>query len=317
MLKLESDKERLKTTKVNYIFWNKIFLAIELTDYTEGMFNGDPDTPIDVAQLNQINYVLDEVECGKGVRILEVGCGNGHLLEEIRKRGANGIGITISPEEVAFCKQRGLDVRLLNYRDIDDEWTHQFDAVIANGSVEHFVQAKEASQNLDDAIYRNFFETCRRVINPKSSIKKMMNTTIFFVRKPDPRNLLKSPFAFSWGSDNFHWSMLNKSFAGWYPVKGQLERCAKDYFDLVKTVDGTYDYHLTSEHWLRRVKKAFTDFRELPKFIRAFLSVLIRHPVHTLTMTACCMVTQSWEWQFRPPNPPTKLLRQTWKYRDY
>ena len=114
MLKLESDKERLKTTKVNYIFWNKIFLSIELTDYTEGMFNGDPDTPIDVAQLNQINYVLDEVECGKGVRILEVGCGNGHLLEEIRKRGANGIGITISPEEVAFCKQRGLDVRLLN-----------------------------------------------------------------------------------------------------------------------------------------------------------------------------------------------------------
>jgi cyclopropane fatty-acyl-phospholipid synthase-like methyltransferase len=287
MLKLESDKERLKTTKANYVFWNKIFLAIELTDYTEGMFNGDPDTPIDVAQLNQINYVLDEVECGKGVRILEVGCGNGHLLEEIRKRGANGIGITISPEEVAFCKQRGLDVRLLNYRDIDDEWTHQFDAVIANGSVEHFVQAKEASQNLDDAIYRNYFEICRRVINPKSSIKKMMNTTIFFVRKPDPRNLLKSPFAFSWGSDNFHWSML------------------------------TYDYHLTSEHWLRRVKKAFTDFRELPKFIRAFLSVLIRNPVHTLTMTACCMVTQSWEWQFRPPNPRAKLLRQTWKYRDY
>ena len=188
MLKLESDKERLKTAEVNYIFWNKIFPTIELPDYTEGMFNEDPDTPFDVAQLNQINYILDEVECRKGVRILEVGCGNGHLLEEIRKRGANGIGITITPEEVSFCKQRGLDVRLLNYRDIGDEWTHQFDAVIANGSVEHFVQAKEASQNLDDAIYRNFFEICRRVINPKSSIKKMINTTIFFVRKPDPRN---------------------------------------------------------------------------------------------------------------------------------
>jgi len=183
MLKLESDKERLKTTKVNYIFWNKIFPTIELTDYTERMFDGDPDTPFDAAQLNQINYILDQVECRKGVRILEVGCGNGHLLEEIRKRGAHGIGITISPEEVAFCIQRGLDARLLNYRDIGNEWTHRFDAVIANGSVEHFVQAKEASQNLDDAIYRNFFEICCRVINPKSSIKKMINTTIFFVGK--------------------------------------------------------------------------------------------------------------------------------------
>ena len=53
MLKLERDKERLKTTEVNYIFWNKIFPTIELTDYTDGMFNADPDTPIDVAQLNQ------------------------------------------------------------------------------------------------------------------------------------------------------------------------------------------------------------------------------------------------------------------------
>jgi cyclopropane fatty-acyl-phospholipid synthase-like methyltransferase len=115
MLKLERDKERLKTTEVNYIFWNKIFPTIELTDYSDGIFNGDPDTPFDVAQLNQINYLLDEVECRKGMRILEVGCGNGHLLEEIRKRGANGIGITITPEEVSFCMQRGLDVRFTGH----------------------------------------------------------------------------------------------------------------------------------------------------------------------------------------------------------
>jgi hypothetical protein len=43
--------------------------------------------------------------------------------------------------------------------------------------------------------------------------------------------------------------------------------------------------------------------------------LIIEHPVQFATMIACMLATESWNWQFRTPNPPTQLLRQTWTYR--
>ena len=56
------------------------------------------------------------------------------------------IGITISPEQVGLCRARGLDARLLDYRELGGELDGQFDAVIANGPIEHFVAPEEAAQ---------------------------------------------------------------------------------------------------------------------------------------------------------------------------
>jgi hypothetical protein len=40
----------------------------------------------------------------------------------------------------------------------------------------------------------------------------------------------------------------------------------------------------------------------------------LRHPVQLITMLVCMLGSQSWNWQFRGPNPPTQLVRQTWAY---
>src|SRR5204863_144211 len=114
-------------------------------------------------------------------------------------------------------------------------------------------QPRDAAAGLTNEVYRQFFEICHRVLDPHSPIRRLVTTTIHFVRAPDPRNLLKGPFAFPWGSDNFHWAMLARSFGGWYPMLGQFNRCAAGLFHNIHTTDGTYDYHLTSEEWLRRM----------------------------------------------------------------
>jgi hypothetical protein len=44
------------------------------------------------------------------------------------------------------------------------------------------------------------------------------------------------------------------------------------------------------------------------------LPVLLQHPVQYPTLLWCLLISESWNWQFRPP-APTRLLRQTWEYR--
>jgi cyclopropane fatty-acyl-phospholipid synthase-like methyltransferase len=316
---LPSEKEnatrpdtRIKTTVACYSVFDKFFPTCDILDYTEGIYNGDSSTPYDAAQRNQINYVLDEVKCVKGTRILEIGCGNGTLLDEVKRRGAVGVGITISPEQVQLCQNRDLDVRLLDYRDLESNWA-KFDAVVANGPVEHFVQPAEAAAGKDDDIYRAFFHIVHSLIDPASHNRRFINTTIHFVRPPDPQHLLRGPDSFSKNSDSFHYAMLARSFGGWYPVDGQLQRCADGYFQLTKTTNGTYDYHLTSEHWLRRIRRALSS----PELFRAgcrALPLLVSHPIQLARMLRCMLISESWNWQFRGPNAPTKLLRQTWSY---
>jgi methionine biosynthesis protein MetW len=43
-------------------------------------------------------------------RVLDLGCGDGLLLEELHRRGADGLGIEISDDGVMACLQRGVPV---------------------------------------------------------------------------------------------------------------------------------------------------------------------------------------------------------------
>lgn len=293
------------------------FPACGLFDLTEGIYFGDSETSFEEAQANQHEYLLDKVQCGPGHRLLDIGCGYGTLLERIQKRNATAVGITLSPEQSRYCRARKLDTYVLDYRAILSEWDRTFDGVIANGSIEHFVRSADIAAGRADEIYRHLFATVHRLIDPNSTTRRFTTTTLHFLRKPaDPRDLLKSPFAFHRGSDNFHWAVLERGWGGYYPEIDQLRRCAEEYFDLIEEVDGTEDYRLTSEEWLRRVRRVLRSSVVMKVMLRSF-PVLVRSPRQLLTLLLGFLFSQSWNWQFRPPDPPTRLLRQTWAYRDW
>jgi len=295
---------------------DRFFPACGLFDLTEGIYHGNPKTPYEQAQANQLDYLLDQVRCEPGRRLLDIGCGYGTLLESIRQRDAKGVGITISAEQVKRCSQNNLDVFLLDYRAIPGEWDQTFDGVIANGSIEHFVQPTDAAAGRTDGIYRHLFAKVHRLLDINSTERWFATTTIHFVRKPaDPLDLLRNPLTYRWGSDNFHWAVLERGWGGYYPEVGQLRRCAEGYFDLIEEVDGTEDYRLTSEEWLRRLRRAMLSPRVVKIAFRS-LPVLVRSPLQFLTLLLSLILSESWNWQFRPPSAPTQLLRQTWAYRD-
>jgi len=297
-----------------FSLFDKVLPNCALIDYSDGIDRGDLSTPYEAAQSEQIHDVLDEVHCTAGNRILDVGCGNGTLLEAARRRGAIGVGLTMSPEQVATCRRRGLDARCFNDKFLDGEWSHQFDAVVVNGTIEQFVQPSDADQGLSNEIYRKMFETFHRAIDPASPVRRLINTTIHFIRAPRPENMLINPWLHRTGSDRWHWAWLARSFGGYYPRLGQLESSAKGHFRLVKSVDGTDDYRRNTEEWLRRLRRALRTRLGLQVFAKV-LPFAVRHPWRTIDFLTCLLATESWNWQFRGSNPPTRLLRQTWEYQ--
>jgi cyclopropane-fatty-acyl-phospholipid synthase len=284
-----------------------------IRDFTDGKYVDDRNDRAAylAAQHHQAEYLLDQAQCRAGTRLLDVGCGYGRILEQAAERGAEAIGITISPPQVADGRARGLDVRELNYRNIfrrgDDSWAGVFDAIIANGSLEHFVQPEDAAEGRADAIYEELFAICRRLLVDGG---RFVTTAIHFrtPRQFDPREILRGPAALSRGSDEYQFALLARTFGGWYPEPGQLERCAAPHFELVAEEDGTEDYRRTSEYWLQRLRwsAAFN-----PRVWWAIARKGFERPRDVWEMLHIHLWDQAWYWQFREP-APMRMWRQTW-----
>ena len=278
-----------------YSVLDYFFPACGFTDLTDGMYEDDPARPYDAAQARQAESLLDRAEVGAGSRLLDIGCGYGRILKAARDRGARGWGLTISPEQVHRNTNAGLNARLQDYKHLGPEWDGQFDAVIANGSIEHFVQSADAVAGRDDEIYRHLFATVHRVLDRKQTDGRFVTTVIHYQNRPEPSKLLQPPSSFTYGSDDFHWSRLASSFGGWYPVRGQLEECAQGRFRLIGEEDGTEDYRLTSEAWLSVVRQRLGSIRGLPVWLKA-LPVFLRRPAHSIRMLRCMLGSESWNW---------------------
>jgi len=93
---------------------------------------------LEAAQEAKLELCCRKVGLSEGKRLLDIGCGWGSLAEyAARKRGAEVVGITLSPEqaEVARERCRGLpvEIRVQDYREIRE----RFDAVVSVGMFEH------------------------------------------------------------------------------------------------------------------------------------------------------------------------------------
>ena len=295
-----------------YSVFDSFMAACGFTDLTEGMYENDPQRPYDEAQARQAEVLLDRANVESGSRLLDIGCGYGRIVKAARDRGALACGITVSPEQVRFAKREGLDVRLQDYKHLGHEWDRQFDAVIANGSIEHYVQLADAAAGRDNELYRHLFETVHRLLDPESTNGRLVSTVIHFHRRPRPADLLRRPSAFPYDSPSFHWARLARSLGGWYPVRGQLEACAEGYFELMHEEDGTDDYRLTSEACLAAVRQRLFSVFGAGIWLRS-LPAFMRRPVHSVRLLRCIFGSESWNRQFRGDPTPAILLRQTWQ----
>ena len=77
--------------------------AVGIRDLADGEYDRG-DTTLEEGIERQLNYLLDEVGCTRpGFRLLEIGCGYGHLLQLAKKRGAQAVGVNVSQEQADYC----------------------------------------------------------------------------------------------------------------------------------------------------------------------------------------------------------------------
>jgi len=88
--------------------------------------------------------LVDVLDPRAGERILDAGCGTGHLTAELAKSGADVIGVDSSPEMLGQARQNypALQFALADLTDL--RFTERFDAVFSN-AVLHWVKDAEAA----------------------------------------------------------------------------------------------------------------------------------------------------------------------------
>jgi SAM-dependent methyltransferase len=89
-----------------------------------------------------LDWVLDLLPAlGRGLRLLEVGCGPGHLAAQLVEHGVEVVAIDSSEEQVSLARARGVSALTCDFLSFPDE---RFDALLFTRSLHHIFPLPEA-----------------------------------------------------------------------------------------------------------------------------------------------------------------------------
>jgi len=224
----------------------------ESADYSGAMFNGDFSLTLEQAQKNKHQFIADSLGIKKDSRVLDMACGWGPFLNYIRRRGAIGMGVTLSSGQAAACVKNGLDVRIMDCRLITPKDFGVLDAVTCIGGMEHFCSIEEYKAGQQDQVYHRFFTELNDLL-PKGG-RFYMQTMVFSKNMiPLEEVSVDAPK----DSPSYAMALMVKQFPGsWLPYGAeQVEKNALPYFKLISKSSGRLDYIETIKRWRINFRK--------------------------------------------------------------
>jgi cyclopropane-fatty-acyl-phospholipid synthase len=241
----------------------------ELADFSGAKYDGDFSLSLEEAQRRKHEYVAEQIGIEPGRRVLDLGCGWGPLLDFVRRRGATGVGVTLSSAQAAACGRHGLDVHLQDARKVTRDSFGEFDAVASLGAFEHFCSPEEHEAGRQEQIYRDLFARTASVL---PSGGRFFLQTMVFGRNMIPIEdvSLDAPR----DSDAWYVALMQHMFPGSFLPFGeeQVLRCAEPHFRLVESSSGRLDYVETIRQWRRRfgapsARKTLLKLQLLPRWL--------------------------------------------------
>ncbi len=167
-----------------------IFLDKKHRQYSCGYWKKDTET-LEDAQQNKIDHIIKKLDIKNGQKVLDVGCGwGGMALELARQKGCEVTGISLSKNQINYCKKKakelGLDnqvsFKLADYREI----MGKYDRIYSVGMFEH----------VGRKFYNKFFKTINKLLKKDGTF---LLHTIGVVDKPTPPNEFINKYIFPGG----------------------------------------------------------------------------------------------------------------------
>lgn len=143
------------------------FLSPDMT-YSSAIFNSDQDS-LQQAQMNKLDYIIDQAHIGKDDHVLEIGSGWGSFsIRAVKRTGCRVTTLTLSVEQKLLAEQRiaaagfsdRVEVLLCDYRKLDVPATGPFDKVVS-------IEMIEA---VGPEFLATYFECVHRLLKPKGGI---------------------------------------------------------------------------------------------------------------------------------------------------
>jgi SAM-dependent methyltransferase len=107
-------------------------------------------------------FIAQEFPQLEGLRVMEVGCGEGGVLTPFLERGCNCVGVDLAPDRIELAKtflQKYLDggqLKLIakNIYDLDflGEFRHSFDVIILKDAIEHIPDQEKIIGHLKELL---------------------------------------------------------------------------------------------------------------------------------------------------------------------
>lgn len=262
-------------------------------DLTEGIFDNNWNLNNAESYNLKFDTYFKYLKLKPGMKILDIGCGNGQWLQYCKKKGVDGIGVTISESQYKYNIENGLKIILGDIKkDILTTINEKFDAISNLGAMEHFSSVSESINKRNNSLTK-YYSQVKSLINPNSESRRYLNS--YMTTNKDYSNhqsfywffqiyLIASTFGYGYyGPDNDISSIYNSENS-----KIILKRdYTEDYrwiYARNKNSTGYCNYKFDMPYRITNfVKDVFTDPSWWQRFLYGYFD--------------------SWLWQFGGTNP--------------
>jgi cyclopropane-fatty-acyl-phospholipid synthase len=254
-----------------YSLIDKIFrLSLgETADFSGAKYDGDFSLTLEQAQRRKHEYVAESIGIEPGRRVLDLGCGWGPLLDFVREREADGLGVTLSTAQAEACRRHGLDARIADAREVTRETFGGFDSVASLGAFEHFCSPDDHRAGRQEEVYAELFANLAGLLPERGRL--YLQTMVFGRNMIDPgKASIEAPRE----SDAWYLALMMHQFPGSFLPFGheQVVRAAEPHFRLVSADSGRLDYIETIKQWRKRFaqpswRKTLLKARLVPRYL--------------------------------------------------
>lgn len=186
-----------------------------------------PEDTLDLAQEQKIAHTVKKLDLRKGQRLLDVGCGWGHLMfHAAEKYGVECLGLTLCDNQAKYIREEArarklrVDVRTMSYLELDDHT--KWDRIVSVGMMCH-VGERRADE---------FYDKLKALSAPGAIV---LTHCISKMRE-------------SSGSDPF---VAKHVFPGYwfFSLEGETKRAVDRGFNVVDVENLRRHYAMTAHHW--------------------------------------------------------------------